>query len=79
MRSRLTALAFSVVSTALVLPATASAQGLDEQPEDRNKVMLVTFVVAVTALGLSSVGFLYRRMKGMLHAPPDSGHAADHH
>ncbi len=80
MRSRLIALAFTALSTALVLPATASAQGLDEMPEDKNKVMLITFVVALAALGASSVGFLYRRMKGMLHAPPDnSSHAADHH
>ena len=79
LRSRVARAAATVFAAMLVLPGAVAAAPIDTPSEDRNQVMVITAVVAALALGLASVGFLFRRMKGMVHPPEDAGHASDHH
>ncbi len=79
MRSRFARAAATVLATILPVPAMAAAAPIDTPSEDRNQIMVMTALVALLALALASVGFLFRRMKGMVHPPEDAGHAGDHH
>lgn len=58
-------------------PSFALAQGLDEPSSERDEVMIVTGVIALGALALAGVGFLYRKAKGMV--PPDEEPTASEH
>jgi hypothetical protein len=79
MRARFFWLACAVILATLLLPGAALAQD-EATVDEHNRVMLVTFVIAVALLGVASVGFLYRRQKGMLPPADDSSaHGADHH
>ena len=79
MRSRIARATSVVFAVLLVLPGVVAAAPIDTPSEDRNQIMVITAVIAALVLGLASVGFLFRRMKGMVHPPEDSGHASDHH
>ena len=78
MRMRFSIALFTALSAILALPMVAGAAPIDTPSEDRNEVMLATFVVAVLVLVIASVGFLFRRMKGMVQPPEDTTHSGGH-
>ena len=69
-----------VAIVAAALSATpALAQGpIDAPSPDRHEIMILTAVIAVATLTVASVGFLYRRIKGMV-PPPEQPATGEHH
>ena len=79
MRSRLATAAVVALLVLVLLPAAAGAAPIDTPSEDRHQTMLLTALVAGGILALASIGFLYRRMKGMVTPPEDTSHSGEHH
>lgn len=74
-RFRLSPTLLLLAVLASLAPRGAFAQ--TGQSSDRDGVMIWTSVVVVGALLLTSVGYLYRRMRGMDHPTPDEIEMAD--